>query len=51
VGIEQHLAGIGQLAFTGLGLFVGTDEANEGIEAFTEKREPDFAPFRERVSQ
>src|ERR671928_568211 len=31
----EHLAGIGQLAFTGLGLFVETDEAAEGIEAFS----------------
>ena len=46
----EHLAGVGQLAFTGLGLFVETDEAEEGVRAFTEKRTPDFAPFRERVS-
>jgi 2-ketocyclohexanecarboxyl-CoA hydrolase len=46
----EHLAGIGQLAFSGLGLFVESDEAREGVTAFTEKREPDFAPFRKRVS-
>ena len=46
----EHLAGVGQLAFTGLGLFVGSDEAEEGIRAFTEKRPPDFARFRKRVS-
>jgi 2-ketocyclohexanecarboxyl-CoA hydrolase len=46
----EHLAGVGQLAFTGLGLFVQSDEAQEGIRAFTEKRPPDFAPYRERVS-
>jgi 2-ketocyclohexanecarboxyl-CoA hydrolase len=46
----EHLAGIGQLAFSGLGLFVDSDEAREGVAAFSEKREPDFAPFRERVS-
>src|SRR6476619_59410 len=34
----EHLAGIGQLAFTGLGLFVESDEAQEGVRAFTEKR-------------
>ncbi len=38
----EHIAGIGQLAFTGLGLFLDTDEAREGVNAFTEKREPDF---------
>ena len=46
----EHIAGIGQLAFTGLGLFVGSDEAEEGLRAFSEKRTPNFAPFRERVS-
>ena len=42
----EHLAGLGQLAFTGLGLFVESDEAQEGLRAFSEKRPPDFAPFR-----
>ena len=43
---SEHMAGIGQLAFSGLGLFLESDEAREGIEAFTEKRAPDFARFR-----
>jgi naphthoate synthase len=47
---SEHIAGLGQLAFSGLGLFVDTDEAAEGIEAFTEKRPPDFEPYRARVS-
>jgi 2-ketocyclohexanecarboxyl-CoA hydrolase len=46
----EHLAGIGQLAFSGLGLFVDSDEAEEGVRAFSEKRSPDFARFRERSS-
>jgi 2-ketocyclohexanecarboxyl-CoA hydrolase len=46
----EHLAAVGQLAFTGLGLFVETEEAEEGVRAFAEKRPPDFARFRERVS-
>jgi 2-ketocyclohexanecarboxyl-CoA hydrolase len=46
----EHMAGLGQLAFSGLGLFLDSDEAHEGITAFSEKREPDFARFRERVS-
>jgi 2-ketocyclohexanecarboxyl-CoA hydrolase len=47
----EHLAGIGQLAFTGLGLFVESEEAQEGVRAFSQKRAPDFAPFREAVSR
>jgi naphthoate synthase len=47
---SEHLAGIGQLAFSGLGLFVDSEEAREGMSAFTDKRAPDFAPFRARVS-
>ena len=46
----EHLAGLGQLAFTGLELFVDSDEAAEGMNAFNEKREPDFAPYRARAS-
>jgi 2-ketocyclohexanecarboxyl-CoA hydrolase len=47
----EHLAGIGQLAFSGLGLFVESDEAGEGVSAFTEKRQPDFSPYRARASR
>jgi 2-ketocyclohexanecarboxyl-CoA hydrolase len=46
----EHLAGLGQLAFTGLGLFVESDEAEEGVRAFAEKRDPDFTRFRQRAS-
>jgi naphthoate synthase len=46
----EHLAGVGQLAFSGLGLFVGSEEAEEGVRAFSEKRPPDFARFRAGVS-
>ncbi|MDQ3935997.1 MAG: enoyl-CoA hydratase-related protein [Actinomycetota bacterium] len=46
----EHIAGTAQLAFSGLGLFVESDEAREGVRAFTEKRAPDFGPYRERVS-
>ena len=46
----EHMAGIGQLAFSGLGLFLETDEANEGVAAFGEKRPPDFSPHRARAS-
>ena len=46
----EHIAGIGQLAFTGLGLYLDTDEAREGVGAFAEKRAPDFARHRARSS-
>jgi 2-ketocyclohexanecarboxyl-CoA hydrolase len=47
---SEHIAGIGQLSFTGLGLFVESEEAAEGVRAFTDKRTPDFGPYRARVS-
>jgi 2-ketocyclohexanecarboxyl-CoA hydrolase len=47
---SEHIAGLGQLAFSGLGLFVDTDEAREGLEAFNDKRPPDFAAYRDRAS-
>jgi naphthoate synthase len=43
---SEHLAAAGQLAFSGLDLFVETDEAKEGVTAFGEKRRPDFSPYR-----
>src|SRR5436190_11067683 len=41
----EHLAAVGQLAFTGLGLFAESEEAQEGVRAFNEKRDPDFSRF------
>jgi naphthoate synthase len=46
----EHMAGVGQLAFSGLGLFLDTAEANEGVRAFNEKRAPDFRSHRARTS-
>jgi 2-ketocyclohexanecarboxyl-CoA hydrolase len=46
----EHMAAIGQLAFSGLNQFVTSDEAREGVEAFAAKRAPDFAPYRAAAS-
>jgi naphthoate synthase len=43
---SESIAGIGTLAFDHLDLFVETDEAQEGVRAFNEKRTPDFGRFR-----
>lgn len=43
---SEAIAGIGAVAFDCLDLFVSTPEAREGVDAFTEKRSPDFSPFR-----
>jgi naphthoate synthase len=47
----EHIGGLGQIAFTGLGLFVDSDEAHEGVTAFNEKRPPDFSAYRAAVSR
>jgi 2-ketocyclohexanecarboxyl-CoA hydrolase len=46
----EHVAGIGQLAFSGLGLYLDSDEAREGMRAFGEKRAPDFRGHQARTS-
>jgi naphthoate synthase len=48
---SEHLAGMGQLAFTGLNEFVESEEAREGVTAFNEKRPADFGRFRSRASR
>ena len=47
----EHVAGLQHVAFTGLEWYVNSEEAQEGVRAFNEKREPDFAPFRANVSR
>ncbi|MGA2924680.1 MAG: enoyl-CoA hydratase-related protein [Solirubrobacteraceae bacterium] len=41
----DHQGGLSNIADAGLDLFVDTPEGREGVIAFTEKREPDFAQF------
>src|SRR5204863_2914961 len=48
---SEQIGGLGQVALSGLGLFVDSDEAREGVTAFSEKRAPDFAPYRAAVSR
>lgn len=43
---SESIAGIGQLAFDSLDLFVETPEAKEGLQAFNDKRNPDFSSYR-----
>ena len=43
---SESIAGIGTLAFDSLDLFVETEEAKEGLNAFIEKRKPDFSAYR-----
>ena len=47
----EQLAAQGALAFSGLHEFARSEEAQEGLRAFEQKREPDFARFRDRASK
>jgi naphthoate synthase len=42
----EHFMGIGSMAYTTLKMFGETAEAQEGIAAFNDKREPDFSKYR-----
>ncbi len=43
---SESIAGIGSMAFDSLELFLGTEEAREGVKAFSEKRAPNFSRVR-----
>ena len=43
---SDSIAGIGNMSFDSLGLFVETPEAGEGVAAWNEKRNPDFSRYR-----
>jgi len=42
----DHLSGQAALAFSGLTEFARSEEAREGVQAFSDKRSPDFKRFR-----
>lgn len=42
----DHIVGIQNLVFDGLGLYTKTDEGKEGFLAYEEKRPPNFSRFR-----
>src|SRR6476660_7319499 len=42
----EHFAALTQMAASSLAMFTATSEAQEGINAFNDKRAPDFAPYR-----
>jgi naphthoate synthase len=42
----EHMISIGNMAYTTLKMFGETEESKEGIAAFNEKRQPDFAQYR-----
>ena len=43
---SESIGGIDQMARAALEMFTSTPEAREGVEAFNEKRPPDFSAFR-----
>ncbi len=47
---SEHMGGIADVAFSGLHQFVESEEAQEGVAAFAEKRQPDFSAHRAAAS-
>jgi 2-ketocyclohexanecarboxyl-CoA hydrolase len=48
---SEQLAGQAALAFTGLHEYLSSEEAQEGVAAFDQRRAPDFARFRAHASR
>jgi naphthoate synthase len=48
---SEHIAGNAALSFSGLGLFLETEEAREGVRAFSEDRAPEFGSYRAGASR
>ena len=42
----DSISGIGAMAFDSLDLYLGTEEAREGLSAFNDRRPPDFSKYR-----
>ncbi len=43
----SHISGLSSMGMQAVKLFYGTEESQEGVQAFKEKRAPDFGQYRE----
>ncbi len=42
----SHISGLSRMGMQSVKLFYGTEESREGVQAFKEKRDPDFGQYR-----